>query len=255
MLRAALTTLLMLTSGLAAEAQARRVDAAASDLALTSARFLASLPNMSFRWFVTHDDVLPGGRRLTFIRSGRTVMVRSQGFRIEAEREGALRRYTFDGSDFTVSAPAEKFFATVKLTGGLDIVIDRIRENTGTVLPLWSLMSARLPDRILAEISRGAVIGRTKVVGQDAIHLAFVTPYEDWEVWIAADPARPLPLMIVGTEKLRRGAPQYRAILTEWSLEPPREPVSFRFEPGPDDVRVTWPRVVAERASDGPQAK
>jgi hypothetical protein len=242
-----------LLAGLAA-LPVRAEDAAdvpsATDIALASARYLASRPALSFRWFVTYDQPAEGGRTLTSVRSGETLFSRQDGFVVKAEREGARRDYHYDGATFTVSAPDEKFYASVPFAGGYDALVQAIRDKTGTVLPLWSMLSDKLPERLLQGVKAAAYHGTTLVAGREAHHLSFVGKDEDWQLWISTDAARPLPLMLVGVERTRRGSPVYRAYLSDWNDAPAVDPERFRFASPADFTRLSLP-VPARTAGAG----
>lgn len=254
---APLLTLTVFSSlSLAADVSGRQVDPKAAEIAQKAADFLAVQPAFSFTWFVSYDDVVDGREKITYLRSGDTVMVRDKGFVSHTERENTLRDYYYDGSVFTVASPNENFYTSIPFHGGFDALVKAVRERSGTVLPLWSMMSETLPKEFLSTVESGADLGTTLVAGQQAYHLAFSENSEDWQVWISTDEDSPLPLMLVGTDKTKQGWPQYRVYMTDWNLSPDQDPAQFTFTPGKDDVRVTFPVSEAESGSaQGPQAE
>ncbi len=210
-------------------------------IAAAAVEFLAAQDAFTFRWFASFDEVIDGREKLTFLRSGVNTMVRGVGFVSHTERGDAYRDYYYDGAVFTVASPDENFYASVEFAGGFDALIEAVRERTGNVVPLWSMMSETLPARFLESVDGAAYVGTTRIAGEPAHHLAFTSYDEDWQIWVAADPERPLPLLIVGTDPYQQGWPQYRAYLTGWDLSPPTDPDQFVFVPEEDDLPVSLP--------------
>jgi len=112
-------------------------------------------------------------------------------------------------------------------------------------LPIWEILSKTSTDDLLAETTAAAYLGTTPIAGREAHHLAFAEYDQDWQVWISTDEDRPLLLMLVGTNPYKQGWPQYRAYLTDWNLEPEILAGQFSFVPDEDDIRVSWPKVMA----------
>ncbi|MEL6211525.1 MAG: hypothetical protein AAFR44_15365, partial [Pseudomonadota bacterium] len=65
----------------------------AEAIVLDSVEFLAGLPAFGFNWFVSYDVVDDGREKLTFLRSGRNVMRRGEGFASYAESGNRRRDY------------------------------------------------------------------------------------------------------------------------------------------------------------------
>jgi len=230
------------------------MDPVAAEIAEKSAKFLAAQPAFSFSWFVSYDEVADGHEKLTYLRSGDTLMVRGKGFVSHSEQEGELRDYYYDGSEFTVVSPDEHFYASAPFNGGFDALVAAVRDHTDTILPLWTMMSPTLPDTLLDGVERGAYLGETLVAGHPAYHLAFSQRDEDWQVWISTNDDQPLPLMLVGTDKNQKGWPQYRVYMTDWNLDPDQAPAQFKFTPSDQYDRITLPSLMASGKAGGSEA-
>ena len=222
-------------------AQDNAIDEQAAEIAMNSARFLASQPAFSFGWFVSYDEVEDDGLKVTRLRSGNTLMARDKGFVAHTERDNTWRDYYWDGSVFSIVSPNEEFYASVEFTGDFDALVDAVETRTDSVLPMWSMMSKNLPDVVLNDVVAAAYMGTTLIAGQSAHHLIFVEPEEDWQIWISTDEDAPLPLLLVGTDKTSPGEPQYRVYMTDWNLEPDTDPAQFTYEPDENAVKVTFP--------------
>lgn len=221
-----------------------RLDKAAIALAQASAEFLAMQPAMSFDWLVSYDEVIDGREKLTFTRSGTNTLVRDIGFVSRTDRGDALRDYYYDGKVFTVAAPDQNFYASAEFGEGFEALVREVSEKLATPIPLWSLMTASLPDDILEGLDGAAYLGITRIGGKEAHHVAFSDYEEDWQVWISTEPGRPLPLMIVRTEPYQQGWPQYRAYLMNWDLGPPHAAGDFTYVPPEGSIRVSFPSLL-----------
>lgn len=227
------------------------VDPVAAQIAQGSAEFLAAQPRFAFNWFVSYDDVVEGPQKITRIRSGHTVMERGRGFAAHTERGDTLRDYYYDGAEFTVASPNEEFYATAPFTGGFDALVNEVKARTGTILPLWAIMSDTLPKGLLDEIQSATYLGVTLIAGREAHHLAFTEAEEDWQLWVSTDEAAPLPLMLVGTDKTEVGWPQYLVYMMDWNLAPEIDPSAFRYTPRDVDVRVGFPTLFGPAKPEG----
>ncbi|MEM8623663.1 MAG: DUF2092 domain-containing protein [Pseudomonadota bacterium] len=227
------------------EAAAGGEEPDARALMLASAEFLAAQPAFAFGWFVSYDEPVDGREMITYLISGRTTMKRDAGFFSETERGDTLRSYYYDGEVFTLASPDQNFYAEAAFDRGFDALIEAVEQRTGTVLPLWSIMSPTLPERLERGTANAAYLGRTLLAGNWTHHLAFADEREDWQIWIADNDAEPLPLLLIGTNTRVQGWPQYRAHLVNWDLAPETEPSDFVFQPDEDDQIVSMPSLIA----------
>lgn len=230
--------------------QEPKIEPEALEIVATALEYLGTQQSFSFRWFVEYEEVVAGREKITYFRSGRALMDRSNGFVIETEEASGLRDYYFDGEQFTVVSPDENFYARTRFEGGFDALVDAARERTGLVLPLWSIMSPSVKERWLKGIERGAYLGTTVIAGEPVHHLAFSEYDEDWQVWISTDADRPVIVMLIGTDPYQQGWPQYRAYSNDWEFAPEFQPGIFTFKPDPDDMPVAMPGLLAA-ASEG----
>lgn len=231
------------------------IEPLASDIAMSAANHLASQDKLSFNWFVSYDEIVDEQEKITFFRSGNMVLDRGNGFVARTERGNTYRDFYFDGSVFSIVSPNENFYASIEIEGGIDALEKGLRERSDTILPLWSILSQNLPDRILEGVENGAYLGTTLIAGQPAHHIAFSQEDFDWQIWVSMEEETPFPLMIIGTESQRTGWPQYRAYFSDWNLEPDIEGTQFSYEPEDDDVRMTMPALAAAGQSNTTQSE
>jgi hypothetical protein len=237
-------------SGDTSAVSAPRMDERALELMRRSAEFLAGQNAMSFNWFVSYDEVVDGREKLTFMRSGTNLLFRDKGFYSRAEGENGVREWRYDGRQVTFSAPAEKYYASAEFKQGFDALVDSARENMGSEIPLYAIMRRGLPDRLEEGLKGAAYLGITAVAGQEVHHLAFSDEDEDWQVWVSTNDARPVPVVIIGTEPKKQGWPQYRAYLTDWNFTPEYDAAMFTFSPGEGDLKISFPELKAKARSE-----
>lgn len=242
---------LFATPAPAAENDQDAIDPRAVEIVMKSAKFLASRPAFSLGWFISFDVVDEEREKITYLRSGTTLMARGKGLVMRTERDNTLRDYYWDGSTVSVVSPNENWHATAKYEGSFDSLVESIRAKTGTVLPMWSMLSENLPDNLLDDADSGAYLGTVLVAGREAHHLIFSEKDEDWQIWISTDEQVPVPIMLVGTEKNKTGWPQYRVYMNDWNVEPDTEPAQFSYVPDENSIAITLPLLdeISKRAS------
>jgi hypothetical protein len=225
----------------AEEAAVSPIDPVAAEIVHNATRYLAALPAFSFTYFITSDEIADGREKLTNISSGAIEMERGKGFFAKTERGNTYRDYYYDGAQFTVSSPDEQFYSTVPFSGSYDDLVARVRENTGLILPVWTMLSSDLPERLTEEVVAAAYLGTTLLAGQEVYHIAFTSRDEDWQIWISTDEDEPLPLMLVGTRTDLQGWPSFRANFLDWNTAPEVDSSGFTFTPNEGDESITMP--------------
>ncbi len=234
---------------LAASAQADEdvpaLDPQAVGLLTNAASFLAEQQKLSFNWFVSFDVVVDGREKITYLRSGYNILSRGEGFYSFSESGDGVREYFHDNAVMAIAYPGKNAFVSTPFDGTLEELVERLRGEYDVILPIWEMLSKTSSDDLLRETKAAAYLGTTLIAGREAHHLAFADYDQDWQVWISTDESKPLPLMIVGTNPYKQGWPQYRAYFTDWDLEPEIIEGQFSFVPDEDDIRVSWPKVVA----------
>lgn len=204
--------------------------------------FLVDQEAMAFDWFVSYDDVIDGREKLTSLRSGRNLLKRDAGFFGYAEDGMQTREYYHDGTAFAIYDVEDDAYVMTPFTGSFEALVDRLRAEYDVTLPIWTVMANTARTQLLEDAEQSAYLGLTRVNGQAAHHIALSNYDEDWQVWIADDPERPVPLLIVGTDPYQQGWPQYRAYLANWDFAPEIAEDRFTFFPGTDTERMAWPK-------------
>ncbi|MEM7668387.1 MAG: DUF2092 domain-containing protein [Pseudomonadota bacterium] len=254
MIRRLLTiaTLALLPMSAVAEDDDPPIDPKAAEIVKTAFDFLAGQPAVQVNWFITYDRIFEGRERVTFVRSGANTLARGKGFRSYAEHENQVREYVYDGQTFTVAVPERDFYARAPAAGDFDTLVDDLKERFDLVLPLWSIMSASSSGDFFADVERASYLGTTLINGRSAHHIAFSEYSEDFQVWIAADEERPVPLMIVGTDPYEQGWPGYHAYLYDWNFAPELGDDFFAFAPDENDIEIGFSNLAIDPVQGEP---
>jgi len=228
------------------------IDPVAMDLLVGSMNYVAGLENFSFDWFISSDEVVGGREKITYVNSGTTIMARGRGFTSRTERGLTLRDFYFDGETFVVASPDQGFYASAPFEGTFEALVETARKNTDLELPLWTMLTKDLPERLTGGVSAAAYLEITRIAGRDVHHVSFVGGDTDWQIWISTDEDRPVPLMIVGTRTDQQGWPQFRVNMMDWQtgLEIPDEVIQFSPEKGM--TQIAMPAFAKEEGAETP---
>lgn len=219
------------------------LDPAAVDLVRAASAFLTGQQRISVDWFVSYDEVIDGREKLTNLRSGSNLLDREGGFRSYAEDGEQIREYIFDGATITAVHVDENAYASAPAAGSFGDLVATLQADYDLALPIWQILARDSDEGLLDGAESGAYLGLTRVAGELAHHLAFSSYDHDWQLWIAADPDRPVLLMLVGTDPYTQGWPQYRAYFSNWNFEPEVTEDAFTFVPDEGMDRMVWPRI------------
>lgn len=245
----AFAALLIIAMPASAQSTNDDIDSQATDIVMAAAQFLASRPAFSFSWFVSYDEV-EDGQHITYFRNGTTLMVRDEGFVSHTVQDDTVRDYYWDRSVFSIVSPNENFYVRADFSGSFDELVDAVREKTGTVLPMWAILSDKLPEDLMEGVEATAYLGITLIAGQEVHHVIFTEEDQDWQIWISTDEEEPWPLMLVGTHKNEPGSPQFRVYMSDWNSDPDTDPAQFAFEPDENAVRLALPQLSAMKKSN-----
>jgi hypothetical protein len=192
--------------------------------------YMKSVQQFSFRGKISFDDTLPTGQKIQYAQEGRVAIRRPD--RAYAEVWGDLwnKRFWYDGKRATLVNSSLGVYATVDdVPGELGALMDHLVEKYDFALPLSDLVYPDIYEAVIGDIQFGFYVGLHEVEGVRCHHLAFVTKYIDWQIWIE-DGLQMVPRKIVITYKALPESPQYQAILTDWDLDARLPDVLFEVE-------------------------
>ncbi|SDX34777.1 hypothetical protein SAMN05444336_104371 [Albimonas donghaensis] len=227
------------------------LDPIALEVLKTATDYLAAQRTLSVDWFVSRDRVIDGREKLTEFTSGGIILDREAGFVAHSENGPEGRNFYYDREAVFIQDIEANAYVTAAFEGELEALVARIKDEYDVVLPIWSVLSRDTAAEFIDAADKAAYVGRTRVAGRDAHHLAFSNYDYDWQVWVADDADRPEILMIVGTDPYTQGWPQYRAYLTNWDFAPEIDPTEFTYVPEADAERMAWPKIADIPAHSG----
>jgi hypothetical protein len=139
----------------------------------------------------------------------------------------------FDGKTVTVAGKNLNMFAQQDMSGSLDQLVARLRDESGLEFAGADLLLSRGYQDMMADVLEAKHIGRGVIDGVECEHLAFRGEDADWQIWVQVGD-RPIPRKYVITSKAVGGAPQYTVRVKDWKTDMRFAPETFAFAPAAD---------------------
>jgi hypothetical protein len=192
--------------------------------------YMKSVKQFSFRGKISFDDVLPTGQKIQYSAENRVAIRRPDRAYAEMQGDAGNRRFWYDGIRATLVDGGLGVYATVDdVPNELGALMDHLMEKYDFSPPLADLVYPDLYEALIENVQFGVYVGLHDVEGIRCHHLAFVTKYIDWQVWIE-DGMQMVPRKVVITYKALPESPQYEAILTDWDLNARFSDILFDVE-------------------------
>ena len=237
------TKVLILTAALlAGVVGAARMDSEARALAVLkeSTDYLSKAKSFRLDAELGFDVVQADGQTIEFGATREITIRRPDHTYVEGRRrDGQGSRFYFDGQVVTLSHPDQNAFASAKIPGTLDKMLDYLIDEVGVPMPLADLFYSDVYAVLSEHIETSEYVGISDLGGARCHHLAFRNPEVDWQIWIE-EGERPLPRRLVITYKTHEGTPQFRARLFDWDLAPDVPDSLFSFKPSPGAQQVPF---------------
>jgi len=229
-----------LLSGVVAAAQLEDTEARALAVLKESTDYLSKAKSFRLDAELSFDVVQADGQTIEFGATRKITIRRPDHTYVEGRRrDGQSSRFYFDGQVVTLSHPDQNAFASAKIPGTLDKMLDYLIDEVGVPMPLADLFYSDVYAVLSEHIEASVYVGISNLGGVRCHHLAFRHPEADWQIWIE-DGERPLPRRLVITYKTYEGTPQFRARLFDWDLAPDVPDSLFSFKPSPGAQQVPF---------------
>ena len=229
-----------LTTGVVAAAQLEDTEARALAVLKESTNYLSKAKSFRLDAELSFDVVQADGQTIEFGATRKITIRRPDHTYVEGRRrDGQSSRFYFDGQVVTLSHPDQNAFASAKIPGTLDKMLDYLIDEVGVPMPLADLFYSDVFAVLSEHIEASVYVGISNLGGVRCHHLAFRHPEADWQIWIE-DGERPLPRRLVITYKTYEGTPQFRARLFDWDLAPDVPDSLFSFKPSPGAQQVPF---------------
>lgn len=228
------------------------IEKQADDVMRQMGELLANADQFSFKAEIGYDEFVSWGQEIEFGGDATIYVKRPNHLNVDYHGDHRKSRVVFDGETLVFHDLFTNLFARMVVPGKIDNAIDELFSRYGYSIPLADFLYANPYEVLMENAEYGVVVGR-HVLPDDKVsyHLAFSGEVLDWQIWIEEGPD-PLPRRLVITYKEQPGAPQYRASLTDWSLEPDLPDDMFKFTPrdGAAEIEFLPVRGMAAQAED-----
>jgi hypothetical protein len=192
--------------------------------------YMKSVKQFSFRGKISFDDVLPTGQKIQYSAENQVAIRRPDRVYAEMQGDTGKRRFWFDGKRATLVDGGLGVYTTVDdVPIELGAMMDHLMEKYDFSPPLADLVYPDIYEALIDNVQFGIYVGLHDVEGVRCHHLAFVTKYIDWQIWIE-DGLQMVPRKVVITYKALPESPQYTGILTDWDLNARFSDILFDVE-------------------------
>lgn len=192
--------------------------------------YMKSVQQFSFRGKISFDDTLPTGQKIQYAQENKVAVRRPDRAYAEVQGDVGNKRFWYDGKRATLVDGSLGVYATVDdVPGELGALMDHLMEKYDFTPPLADLVYPDIYAAVIENVQFGFYVGLHDVEGVRCHHLAFVTKYIDWQIWIE-DGLEMVPRKVLITYKALPESPQFQAILTDWDLNARLPDVLFEVE-------------------------
>jgi hypothetical protein len=215
--------------------EAPKIEPKADQYLKAMSNYLAGLQTYSFQVEEFIDEVQDDGQKLQFSNQRQMSVSRPNHVFGEDVGDTANSLFYYDGKTVTVYDRRQKTYATEKVPGTIDAMLDDLHDRFDTHQTLADFLFAD-PYKVFTEnVQSGSYVGLNQVGKVKCHHLAFRQNLLDWQIWIDAG-KQPLPRKLVITFKRQEGQPQYTALIHRWDVNPKLSDEMFQFQ-APEGVR------------------
>jgi len=193
-------------------------DPKAMEILLRMADYLAKAPALGVIVLSSYDAIQEDGEYIEFGDRRRIELLRPDRMRVDVERsDGDKGMLVFDGKAVTAFKPADNVYAVVEKAGTVDAVLAYVVKDMQVPMPLARLFTTTFPQQLEKMVKSIAYVETNRLFDVPTDHLAVQSDEVDFQVWIAQGDA-PFPRRVIITYKTAPGQPQFRAVLSDWSL-------------------------------------
>jgi hypothetical protein len=193
-------------------------DPKAMEILLRMANYLAKAPALGVSVLSSYDAIQANGEYVEFGDRRRIELLRPDRMRVEVERsDGDKGGVVFDGKTVTAYKPADNIYAAVEKAGSVDDMLVYVVKEMQVPMPLARLFTTTFPQQLEKMVKSIAYVETNRLFDVPTDHLAVQSDEVDFQVWIAQGDA-PFPRRVIITYKTAPGQPQFRALLSDWSL-------------------------------------
>jgi hypothetical protein len=192
--------------------------------------FLAGVKTYSFQVEELFDDVLEDGQKIELGNQRHLSVSRPDKLYGEGVGDTKNTKFYYDGKTATIVDAAQKTYATVKVPGTIDAMLEDLHERFDTHQTLADFLFSDPYKVFASNVESGTYLGLHYVGKTKCHHLLFHQKSLDWQIWIDSG-EQPLPRKYLITFTEQRSQPQYLAIIHRWDMNPKLSQDLFAFHP------------------------
>jgi hypothetical protein len=181
----------------------------------------------SFHSATTMDEPVETGHLAQFSRSSEVAVHRPNEVYIRTEMGNDIWTLWYQGTSLTLLDQVGNAYATAKVPGRIDAMLDAAARQHGLTVPLGDFLISDPYKALTARALTGKYIGRFDIGGTKCDQLLFTHDALDWQIWIDAG-TQAVPRKIVIDYKRLPGRPQFAAELSDWNLAGPSDASQFK---------------------------
>jgi hypothetical protein len=222
-----------------AVAQTSAVDPAATEILKRMTDYVGGLKQFSVETQTTLEDLIFSGHRVDIDVSAHSIVSRPN--RIRAQRTGDLvdQVFYYDGKTLTLHNPGDEVYATVPAPGTIEETLSYVLSELELIIPVSDLLYPDAYSLLMQDVTLAQVVSKTVINGITCDHVLFSRPGVDFQMWVA-DSGPPLPIKYVVTDTGVFMPLSIVTVMSNWDLDPDLSDSLFSFEPGPDDVPISF---------------
>lgn len=229
------------------------VDPRAKQILKQMSDYLSGLDSFSVRVMTTREIITPSSVPLDSDHTFDLSVQRPNGLYGEAMSGQGTKKFYYDGENFTIYTPSQKYYASFAAPPTFDGLFQEMTKY-GLEMPAADLLFSNPYQAMTHGVISGTYVGDSLINGVIASHLAFQTKSVDWQLWVMTGD-QPLPVRLVITEKLAEGWPSYMASFTNWNVSPTLDRSLFTFTPGEGDKKIGIKKMVEPMIPKAPTTK
>ena len=214
----------------AAAAATDAVDPAAIQALKDMGTYLMALKRFEVETELTGERVLADGQKLQHSARATLEVQRPDRLRARLDTPRSQRRLYYDGKQVTLFTPAQNFYSSVAFSGTLGDLVEALQGKYGIEVPLADLFVWGTDAAPTNQIESAMIVGQDVIDGVVCDQYAFRQGKIDWQIWISARTARPLPRKLVITNRADEARPQSVSLI-DWDLKPDFPASAFTFRP------------------------
>ncbi len=216
-----------------------------SSILMNSYRYMGKLKRFSIDAITTNEDMYADKMLVTYTHHIHMDVMRPNLLHIKLNGDIKDRSYYINDGHFTVYDRHTNYYGTLDVPKKIDHALDHLFEKFNIKTSLANILYTDLDKRIPPK-TKGYYFGISDVKDTPCHHIGFVTPTQEFQVWIATG-EHPVIRRFTVIDKTEIFRPRSSTVL-KWDLDPDLKPDSFVFEKPKGAVQINIEPAVKQEA-------